>query len=135
MDKQEIENRADKLVSQVEKGETDGLEKELNSMNPADRLAVARAMDRINDQHRQANSSLPDLVLDVQKDKFGHEYLADIQTTEERSVLNPLRYLAGERSSTDVYDQLFHERIQRTLEEQAKVIKDLKQVNEQIKNQ
>lgn len=130
MERKEIETKAEDLVSRFEKGETDGLERELNAMSASDRLQVARAMDRINDEHRQANSSLPDLVLDVQTDKHGKEYLSDMQSSEERAWYNPLKYVDGERSSSDVYDQPLHERLARKLQEKAPVIKEITDVSQ-----
>jgi hypothetical protein len=104
----DITEKAEQLVTKAESGDKSGLTEELNNMTIEDRLAVAREMDRLNDDHRKSNPSLPDIELTTNSDAAGREHLQDIQanTRTERSYLNPARWFGDTHSSSrqDVYD-------------------------------
>ena len=104
MDRQEVEQRAEDLVSRAESGDKDGLSQELNSMTMADRIAVAREMDRLNEEHRAVNPNLPDIEIATTTDSGGEEHLSDIALREDRAWYNPARWFGDSRSSQDVYD-------------------------------
>jgi hypothetical protein len=104
MNQREIEQRAEDLVGRAESGDKDGLSAELNSMTMEDRLAVAREMDRLNEERRASNPGLPDIEINVTTDTGGREHLADVNVLEERSWYNPARWFGDKFSREDVYD-------------------------------
>jgi len=104
MDRNEVEQKAEALVTRAESGDKDGLSQELNSMTMADRLAVAREMDRLNEEHRAANPNLPDIELSITKDTGEQLHLSDIELKQDRSWINPARWFGDRQSSQDIYD-------------------------------
>lgn len=108
MDQRQIAKKAEDLVAKVEGGDRSSLSDELNKMTIEDRLAVVREMDRINEEHRQSNPSLPDIQFETNVDVAGRTHLQDIQvkTKHERAWYNPMRWISGKEyyESTDVYD-------------------------------
>ncbi len=83
MNEKEIAQKAEELTSKLETGSNCALSAELNKMSPQDRVALARAMDALNFQHRmdQKNpnrASIPDLCISIGA-SGGKEELLDIQ--------------------------------------------------------
>ncbi len=65
----------------------------LNQIPFQERLEIAKQMDALNEQHRQADSSLPDLVLTTENDSGGNEHLTDIKSKK-----------SSDWTGTDIYD-------------------------------
>ncbi|HEY9871280.1 MAG TPA: hypothetical protein V6D08_19120 [Candidatus Obscuribacterales bacterium] len=103
MDKREIDNKAEELVTKAEAGDKNALTGELNAMSIEDRIAVAREMDRLNAERRKSNADLPDIEVFITTDAGRRQHLSDIQIKSERAWYNPLR-LFDQFSRTDVYD-------------------------------
>src|SRR4030095_9628803 len=101
MDRNEVEQRAESLVGRAESGDKDGLSQELNSMTMADRLAVARDVDRLNEEHRAENPNLPDIEISTTTDSGGREHLSDINLGEERGWGNPAPGVGGAGTRVD----------------------------------
>ncbi len=93
-DRNEVEN----LTAKAEGGNS--VSNELNAMDPNERLAMARSMDRVNAAHRKADQYIPDLVIEEKKDQNGRKHLFDIQTNDKLgSDYNPFH-----KQHYDVYD-------------------------------
>ncbi len=65
------------LTAKAESGNS--ISNELNAMDPTERLAMARAMDRVNAAHRKADQYTPDLIIEEKTDQDGHQHLFDMQ--------------------------------------------------------
>jgi len=89
------EDKVARLTDMAEKKDLGGLSAELNAMSPEDRLAMAKDMDKLNEQNRASNSSLPDIELTTRRDSKYDEQLDDLQVREDR--WGPDKY-------TDVYN-------------------------------
>jgi len=98
MDAQQIHDQAESAEKKVELGDTSGLREQLNGMSPADRLAAAREMEKINQDHRQVDDSLPRIDVCASIDESGTERLVAIDEREKRSWYNPSRWFG------DTYD-------------------------------
>jgi hypothetical protein len=95
----EIETTANRFVSKIESGDCSPLTAELNALSGRDRLAVARAMDKINDKHRLEHPQLglPDIVLlelklsgagQVKSEHLEAEQLLDMQLLKPTGVVD-----------------------------------------------
>lgn len=106
MDRNQVEQKAKELVDLAEGGDKFALTLELNRMDPQDRLAVAREMDRLNEQRRSSDPDLPDIEITTSPSEFpgGPHELSDLQIKEERAWYNPLRWFGDKYAHTDVYD-------------------------------
>src|SRR4030095_8405414 len=105
MDRNEVAQRAESGVGGAESGDKAGLSQELNSMTMADRLAVARDVDRLNEEHRAENPNLPDIEISTTTDSGGREHLSDINLGEERGWYKPARRFGARRDREDIYDR------------------------------
>lgn len=86
------------LTAKAEGGNS--ISNELNAMDPTTRLAMARAMDRVNAAHRKADQYIPDLVIEEKADQDGHQHLFDMQYDNKLgSDWNPFN-----KQHYDVYD-------------------------------
>ncbi|GEM_PF-3467578 len=103
MDDNELNITARRLEKEAEAQETGALSRELNSFSIEDRLALARAMEAINDRRREANHDLPILEIGTTRDAAGREHLEAVDMKFEKSWFNPGKYLFGKYSVVDVY--------------------------------
>ncbi|MCC7528150.1 MAG: hypothetical protein IT342_06495 [Candidatus Melainabacteria bacterium] len=86
------------LTAKAEAGNS--IANELNAMDPGQRLAMARCMDRVNAAHRKADEYIPDLVIEEMKDQDGRSHLFDMQYDNKLgSNYNPFN-----KKNIDVYD-------------------------------
>lgn len=81
------------LTKDAEKGES--ISEILNQMPFQERLAIAKKMDALNEEHRKSDPSLPDLIISTQNDTSATEHLTDIQARTYGKVWN---------TNKDIYD-------------------------------
>jgi len=104
MDENKVHDQAETAVKKAESGDKTGLTEQLNSMSPAERVAIAKEMVKINERDRQTNDSLPIIEISTDFDASGQQVLVDVKTREDREWYNPLGW--GD-SGTAVYEAWF----------------------------
>lgn len=92
VDTEMIAIKAQEIADAVKSGSFSPFSDELNSMNEAERVAICRRADEINHRMRTANSSLPDLQL-------------DIGCVNGILVLKDVRAVKSDGQSLDLYDR------------------------------
>ncbi len=104
----------DELARKIESHDN-SFQDQLNALKPEERASIARQAESINHEHCRENPKLqlPELHVDVEKDDNGKEYLANMKVSEERSDWNPLKYVMGEKSETQVYNEPWNDKFMR----------------------
>lgn len=90
-------NTVENLTAKAEAGEA--ISNELNAMEPEERLAAARCIDRVNAAHRKADQNIPDLIIEEMADQDKKLHLFDIQHHKPKATWNP-----ANPQNIDVYD-------------------------------
>jgi hypothetical protein len=103
MNSDQIHEKADSLVKNIEAGDRSSLQKELDGMSLKDRVAVAREMQKINEQDRQKDGALPVVEIAITKDAGGEEHIKHIGAgSDERHWFNPKKWF-GDNLNNETY--------------------------------
>lgn len=125
MDAQQIHDQAEAAVKKAEAGDSNALAEQLNSMSPADRLAVAKEVQELNKRDRQDDDSLPKIQIATDRDACGTERLLFIQESEKRAWYNPSRWFGDDYDpSTVMYNPPPDEKSSQCLSEGRDKIKN-----------
>ena len=102
-----VKEEAEKAETKAEHGDITGLTKQLYGMRPDDRLATVKEMEKLNEQRRKSDDSLPKLEISTKTDAGGSEVLVDVNVREKRGWYNPTRLVDTYDSGAAVYHSDF----------------------------
>lgn len=103
----------ERLTKDAEKGES--VSDALNQIPFQNRLQIARKMDALNEERRNSDPTLPDLILTTEHDSGGTEHLTDIKakTAGKYWDSNEDVYDLPEAAQTQVLDYVLDSRLER----------------------